>query len=244
MVIAAGVESMTRVPMGIPTILAMQAGIGVGPWSDAIKDRYGVAEFSQFTGAEMMVDKYGFDRATLDAFAVDSHRKAAAATESGAFEAEIVAAWRIEGGVHDRDEGIRADASVEGARQRSRRSRPTAGSPPATPARSATAPRACWWCRRRALKLHGLTPLARIDNLTVTAGDPVIMLDEPINATRRALERSGGTSTRSTCTRSTRRSRRCRWRGCSRSGRQSGAAQRQRRRDRARPSAWAQAGPS
>ena len=94
----------------------MQAGIGIGPWSDAIKNRYGVAEFSQFTGAEMMVDKYGFDRATLDAFAVDSHRKAAAATDSGAFEAEIVP-LAVEGGVHDRDEGIRADASVEGARR-------------------------------------------------------------------------------------------------------------------------------
>src|SRR5215210_6251902 len=112
-VIAAGVESMTRVPMGIPTILAMQAGIGTGPWSDAIKNRYNVAEFSQFTGAEMMVDKYGFDRATLDAFAVESHRKAAAATESGAFEQEIVP-LAVEGGVHDRDEGIRPDASIVG----------------------------------------------------------------------------------------------------------------------------------
>ena len=60
----------------------------------------------------------------------------------------------------------------------------------------------------------------------------------------RARRGRGGTSTRSTCTRSTRRSRRCRWPGSSRSGRQSGAAQRQRRRDRARPSAWARAGPS
>jgi acetyl-CoA C-acetyltransferase len=110
-VIAAGVESMSRVPMGIPTILAMQAGIGTGPWSDAIKNRYGVAEFSQFTGAEMMVDKYGFDRATLDAFAVESHAKAAAATDSGAFEAEIVP-LAVDGGVHERDEGIRPDAST------------------------------------------------------------------------------------------------------------------------------------
>ena len=53
-VIAAGVESMTRVPMGTPTLLPMQAGIGTGPWSERILKRYSVAEFSQFTGAEMI----------------------------------------------------------------------------------------------------------------------------------------------------------------------------------------------
>src|SRR6478735_12372827 len=51
-VIACGVESMTRVPMGTPTILAAQAGIGIGPWPQSIKQRYGVEQFSQFTGAE------------------------------------------------------------------------------------------------------------------------------------------------------------------------------------------------
>jgi acetyl-CoA C-acetyltransferase len=53
-VIAAGVESMTRVPMGTPVFLPLQAGIGTGPWPQSIKDRYGVSEFSQFTGAEMI----------------------------------------------------------------------------------------------------------------------------------------------------------------------------------------------
>ena len=56
-VIASGVESMTRVPMGTPVILPMQAGIGIGPWPQSIKDRYSVNEFSQFTGAEMMARK-------------------------------------------------------------------------------------------------------------------------------------------------------------------------------------------
>ncbi|MDQ3077878.1 MAG: acetyl-CoA C-acetyltransferase [Pseudomonadota bacterium] len=188
-VIAAGVEHMTRVPMGIPTILAMQAGIGVGPWSEAIKARYGVTEFSQFTGAEMMVDKYGFDREQIDAFAVESHLKAAAATEAGAFASEILA-LKVEGGVHDRDEGIRPDASLESLAQLKT----------IAPYGRITAGNASQICdgasgvlvvSEAALKRHGLTPLARIDNLTVTAGDPVIMLDEPIAATRRALERSG-----------------------------------------------------
>ena len=188
-VIAAGVESMTRVPMGTPVILPMQAGIGVGPWTQRIKDRYGVDQFSQFTGAEMMASKYGFGRDDLDAFALDSHRKAAAATEAGAFEREILP-LRVDDGVHARDEGIRADASLEGLSQLKT----------IAPDGVITAGNASQICdgasgvlvvSERALKEHGLVPIARIDHLTVTGGDPVIMLDEPIRATRRALERSG-----------------------------------------------------
>ena len=193
-VIAAGVESMTRVPMGTPVILPMQAGIGIGPWPQSIKDRYGVTEFSQFIGAEMMAKKYGFDREELDAFALGSHRKAAAAANSGAFDREIVVLDGVdkEGNPkrHDRDEGIRADASIEGLSELKT----------LTADGVITAGNASQVCdgasgvlvvSERALKEHGLTPLARIDNLTVTAGDPVIMLEEPIPATRRALQRSG-----------------------------------------------------
>ncbi len=193
-VIAAGVESMTRVPMGTPVILPLQAGIGIGPWPKSIKDRYGVTEFSQFTGAEMMAQIYGFTREELDAFALSSHRKAAAAANSGAFEREIVVLDGVdkEGSFrcHDRDEGIRADASLEGLAELKT----------ITASGMITAGNASQVCdgasgvlivSERALKEHGLTPIARIENLTVTAGDPVIMLEEPIPATRRALERSG-----------------------------------------------------
>src|SRR4030095_12835566 len=116
-VIAAGVESMTRVPMGTAVILRMQAGIGIGPWPQSIKGRYGVDQFSQFTGAEMMAQIYGFGREELDRFALSSHQKAAAATEGEAFEREsvIVEGLDKDGNArrHDRDEGIRADASLE-----------------------------------------------------------------------------------------------------------------------------------
>ena len=188
-VIAAGVESMTRVPMGTPVILPMQAGIGTGPWTQRIKDRYGVEQFSQFTGAEMMASKYGFGRDDLDAFALDSHRKAAAATEAGAFEREILP-LAVDDGLHSRDEGVRADASLKGLAELKT----------IAPDGVITAGNASQICdgasgvlvvSERALKDHGLTPIARIDHLTVTGGDPVIMLDEPIRATRRALERSG-----------------------------------------------------
>ena len=195
-VIAAGVESMTRVPMGLPILLPMQAGIGIGPWPQSIKDRFGVNEFSQFTGAEMIARNYGFTRDELDAFALDSHRKAAAATAANAFDREIVVldVTDKEGQAqrHDRDEGIRADASLEGL-----------GSLKTINADGViTAGNASQICdgasgvlivSERALKAHNLTPLARIDTMTVTAGDPVIMLMEPIPATLRALERSGRT---------------------------------------------------
>jgi acetyl-CoA C-acetyltransferase len=193
-VIAAGVESMTRVPMGLAVMLPLQAGIGTGPWPQSIKDRYGVTEFSQFTGAEMIARNYQMSREELDAFALKSHQRGAAATERGDFDDEIVPLTVVgEDGTersHARDEGIRFDASLEGL----------GGLKTLKPDGVITAGNASQICdgasgvmvvSEKALKVHGLTPLARIDHLTVTAGDPVIMLMEPIPATRRALERSG-----------------------------------------------------
>ena len=193
-VIAAGVESMTRVPMGTPIFLPLQAGIGTGPWPQSIKDRYGVSEFSQFTGAEMIAANYGFTREELDEFALSSHRKAAAAAEAGEFDTQIVPlAVMDEAGeetLHTIDEGIRFDASLEGL----------ASLKTLKPDGVITAGNASQICdgasgllvvSEKALKDHGLKPLARIDHLTVTAGDPVIMLMEPIPATRRALQRAG-----------------------------------------------------
>ncbi|MBX3593397.1 acetyl-CoA C-acetyltransferase [Sphingomonas sp.] len=193
-VIAAGVESMSRVPMGSTVALYAQAGIGTGPWSDTAKDRYGVKGFDQFTGAQMIAAKYGFSREIADTFALESHRKGAAAVAAGAFDREIVPI-EVTGAdgapmTHKVDQGLRLDASMEGL----------AGLKPVMDGSIITAGNASQMCdgasgvlivNERALKTHGLTPIARIDNLTVTAGDPVIMLEEPINATRRALARAG-----------------------------------------------------
>jgi acetyl-CoA C-acetyltransferase len=193
-VIAAGVESMSRVPMGSNFRLHAKAGLGVGPWSRRIKDRYGVEEFSQFTGAQMVADKYGFSRSDLDAYALESHRRAAAATRANAFDAEIVPLEILsqDGSrtQHRRDEGIRYDATLEAIG--SVKLLQEGGKISA-----ANASQICDGAsgvlvvNKKALRTHGLTPLARIHNLTVTGGDPVIMLDEPIRATRRALDRSG-----------------------------------------------------
>lgn len=194
LVIAGGVESMSRVYMGSPVTLAEQAGMGEGPFPRSILKRYGVAGFSQFEGAQRIADKYGFDREALDRFALESHRKAAAATAAGLFVDEIVPvhATGSDGDaiVHDRDEGIRSEATMESIG--SVKLLTQAGTLSA-----ATASQICdgasgiLVASEAAVKAHGLTPLARIVNLTVTGGDPVIMLEEPIPATRRSLKRSG-----------------------------------------------------
>jgi acetyl-CoA C-acetyltransferase len=193
-VIASGVESMTRVPMGLPVTLPMQHGIGTGPFSKRIQDRFGVPMFSQFIGAEMIAEKYQFRKEQLDEFALDSHRKAARATEEGVFADEIVALPVTgedgETRLHDRDEGIRYGATLEGIA--SVKLLKEGGKISA-----ANASQICDGASgvlvvsERALKEHGLKPLARVANLTVTAGDPVIMLEEVIPATARALQRSG-----------------------------------------------------
>jgi len=188
-VIAAGAESMTRAPMFSNIALHQKAGIGVGPISDRIKRRYGVESFSQFEGAELMAKKYGFDRETLDRFALESHRRAAAATKSGAFAEEIVP-LAVEGGAHTTDEGIRYDASLESiAAVKLLREGGVISA--ANASQICDGASAALVVSEKALKEHKLKPIARIVEFAVTAGDPVIMLEEPINATRRALAKAG-----------------------------------------------------
>jgi acetyl-CoA C-acetyltransferase len=189
LVIAAGVESMTRVPMGTNYTLYEQAGIGAGPFSRAILDRFKVTSFSQFTGAQMVADKYGLTREEMDAFALQSHRRAAAAIKAGAFGDEIVPV-KTPDGLVDQDEGVRFDASLDAM----------ATVKPLVEGGSITAANASQMtdgasgvlvASEAAVKYHGLTPIARVHAMAVTAGDPVMMLDEPAPATRRILARSG-----------------------------------------------------
>jgi acetyl-CoA C-acetyltransferase len=188
-VIAAGVESMTRVPMGV-TILP---GTGAKPFSDKVLERFGVSSFSQFQGAEMMARKHGFSREMLDAYSLESHRRAAAATERGDFADEIVpldVELATGSEVHQVDEGIRFDASLEGLgslKTLAEGGTITAGNA----SQVCDGASAVMVVSGQALRDHGLTPLARIVNLTVTAGDPVIMLEEPLFATDRAFQRAG-----------------------------------------------------
>ena len=187
-VVAAGVESMSRVPMGTPTSLALKAGLG-GPWSERIRRRYGVDGFSQFTGAQLIAEKYGFSREQLDWYALKSHQRAAAATNAGAFRAEIVP-LEVNGELHVVDEGIRFDATAEsiGSVKLLREGGVLSA---ANASQICDGAAGVLVANEHGLKAHGLTPLARIHNLTVTAGDPIVMLEEPIPATRRALKRAG-----------------------------------------------------
>jgi acetyl-CoA C-acetyltransferase len=192
-VIAAGAESMSRVPMGSNWSLHAKAGIGTGPWSERIQKRFGVQEFSQFEAAEMVARKHGLIREDLDRYALESHRRAHAATMAGAFEREVIP-LRIETSagpaMHSHDEGIRPDASLE-AISSVKLIREGGVISAANTSQICDGASGALIVSERALKTHNLTPLARVHTVTVSAGDPVIMLEEPINATRRALQRAG-----------------------------------------------------
>jgi len=194
-VIAAGVESMSRVPMFSPNALAAKAGLGTS-MSPAMQRRYPGVEFSQFTGAEMIAKKHAISKDALDRYALESHRRAAAATREGAFAEEIlpVEILRADGGgsgeTHGIDEGIRFDATLEGI----------AGVRPIAEGGRCTAATASQICdgasgvlvvNERGLKALGVRPLARIHHMSVMGHDPVIMLEAPIPATERALKKAG-----------------------------------------------------
>lgn len=194
LIIAGGVEHMTRVPMGSPFRLAADAGVGEGPLSDTIKRRYDVAEFSQFVGAQMVADKYGFDRDSMDEFALQSHKRAAASINRGDFHDEIVPVETTlpsgDRAIHKQDEGVRLDATIE-AIQSVKPLREGGSITAANASQICDGSSAALIVNERALKAHGLVPIARIHAISVTAGDPVIMLEEPIPATRKVLDRAG-----------------------------------------------------
>ncbi len=192
-VIAAGVESMTRVPMGLASSLPAKNGFGHYK-SPNIEKHYPNIMFSQFTGAEMMAEKYGLSKDELDEYSYQSHQRAIAATQAGRFKDEIVPVeiMRADGtkDTHHIDEGIRFDVSLDGIK----------GVKLIAENGKLTAASASQICdgasgvvvvNERGLKSLGVEPLARIHHMTMMGGDPVIMLDAPLHATERALKRAG-----------------------------------------------------
>ena len=159
-----------------------------------MEERYPGIQFSQFAGAEMLAKKYDLSREQLDAFALTSHQRAMAATKGGKFAAEIVPIQVTlpDGSVetHDKDEGIRWDATMEsigGVKLLSEDGRLTA----ATSSQICDGAAGVMIVNERGLKALGVEPLARIHHMTVIGHDPVIMLEAPIPATQKALERAG-----------------------------------------------------
>ncbi len=197
-VIAAGVESMSRVPMGASVVLPQKQGLG-HYFSPAMHERYPqVDDFSQFVGAEMMARKYGISKDDLDRFALLSHEKAIKATEAGVFDDEIlpVAVRGVDGQggdqLHRIDEGIRFDASLEsiqGVKVLQEGGRISA----ATASQICDGATGVMVVNERGLKALGVEPLARIHHLTVIGHDPEIMLEAPIPATQKALKKAGMT---------------------------------------------------
>jgi len=195
-VIAAGVESMTRVPMGLSVSLPAKEGFGV-PMSPNMQERYPNIQFSQFMGAEMMAQKYGLTKDQLDEFSYQSHQEAIAATQGGAFKEEIVAVQGKDGKAdegspvtHDSDEGIRYDSSLE-AIKGVKLLREGGYITAASSSQICDGASGVMVVSEKGLKDLGVEPLARIHNLTLIGHDPVIMLEAPLPATERALKKAG-----------------------------------------------------
>ncbi|HLL64792.1 MAG TPA: acetyl-CoA C-acyltransferase [Micromonosporaceae bacterium] len=192
LVVAGGVESMSRVPMG-----SSAGGPGGGmPYGEEIRKRYagvqGFADgeavpFSQGVGAEMVAERWKLSRARLDEYSLRSHQRAGAASDGGLFQAEIAAVDGVRA-----DEGIRRETSLEKLGSLATPFRPDGGVVTAGSASqisdgaAALAITTSEWAAA-----HGLTPLARIHTAVVAADDPVIMLTAPIPATAKALRRAG-----------------------------------------------------
>ncbi|WP_405088540.1 acetyl-CoA C-acetyltransferase [Microbispora sp. NBC_01389] len=184
LVVAAGVESMSIVPMGSSITAALEKGMPF-PFGDKWVERYGTQEISQFRGAELMCEKWGFTREDLEVYAYESHQRAAKAIAGGLFREQITPV----GGVTD-DEGPRPDTTLDkmaGLKTLREGGRITA----ATSSQISDGSGALLIASERAVREHGLVPRARIVTLALAGDDPVYMLTAPIPATRKALDRTG-----------------------------------------------------
>jgi acetyl-CoA C-acetyltransferase len=192
-VIASGVESMSRVPMGLSVSLAAKEGFGL-PKSPRMEDRYPNIQFSQFMGAEMMAKKYGLTKDQLDEFGFKSHQRAIAATQGGRFKDEIVAIeittadGKTE--LHTIDEGIRFDVTLEGVKG-VKLLQEGGAITAATSSQICDGASGVMIVNEAGLKTLGIEPMARIHHMTVVGGDPVIMLEAPIPGTEKALKKAG-----------------------------------------------------
>jgi acetyl-CoA acyltransferase len=182
-VIAGGVESMSRVPIGS----ARTVGEPYGP---AVRKRYGRDSFSQGLGAEAIARRWQLDRTRLDEFSLESHQRSIAATDSGAFDAQL-APVPVSDGALRHDEGMRRDTSME----RLAGIRPAFAEDGVIHAGNASqisdgAAALLIMASDKAAEL-GLRPLARYHSGAVIGDDPVTMLTGPIPATAMVLKRAG-----------------------------------------------------
>ena len=192
-VICGGVEAMSTVEIGSNVRDGLEKGRGV-PKGDRLELQYPGIQFSQFDGAELLAEKYQISREALDEFGLLSHQRAATATKSGYFEQEIVPLnIELEDGskdVHTVDEGIRFEANLEGMQSLNALREGgviTAG----TASQISDGAAAIMVANEEAVSKLDLPVRAKIHSLAVVGSDPVIMLEGPIPATEKVLEKAG-----------------------------------------------------
>ncbi|MEZ0359306.1 acetyl-CoA C-acyltransferase [Mycobacterium sp. ENV421] len=183
-VVAGGVESMSRTPMGA------SLANGGNPYSAGFKGRYDRTP-NQGIGAEMMATKWGLSRTDLDQFSLDSHEKAAAAQDSGAFEDQIVGIKDAEGNVVLKDEGIRRGTTLEKMGQLKPAFSEDGVIHAGNSSQISDGSAALLFMSAEKAKSLGLKPIARVHTATLAGSDPVMMLSGPIPATQKALAKSG-----------------------------------------------------
>jgi acetyl-CoA acyltransferase len=191
-VIAAGVECMTRVPMGVT-----MNGPGM-PFGPKMMERYQAAGglVPQGISAEMIADKWGLTREDMDAFSVESHKRAARATEEGRFEREIIPVTvETEEGKEEfaRDQGIRPDSSMESLANLKPAFKPDGKVTAANSSQITDGAAALLIMSEDKAKELGLTPRARFHSFALAGVDPIMMLTGPIPSTSKVLERAGMT---------------------------------------------------
>jgi acetyl-CoA acyltransferase len=189
-VVAAGVENMTRVPMGITA----QNGPGL-PFGARMLERYANGLVPQGISAEMIAEKWAISREELDELSLESHRRAARATEEGRFEGQIVPVEiALEDGstqVVSRDEGIREDTSLEKLASLQPAFQADGKVTAGNSSQISDGAVAILIMGEDTADELGLTPKARFHTFATVGVDPVIMLTGPIPATSKALDRAG-----------------------------------------------------
>jgi acetyl-CoA acyltransferase len=186
-VVAGGVESMSRVPMG-STAGDGSAGMPLGPKYLA---RYDGVHPNQGIGAEMMAERWNLSRTQLDEFSLASHEKAAKAQADGAFDEEIVPVTTPDGTVVSADEGVRIGGTVEKLASLKTPFKENGVISAGNASQISDGSAALLVTTTEKAAELGLRPLARVHTTVVAADDPVIMLTAPIPATQKALQRSG-----------------------------------------------------
>jgi acetyl-CoA acetyltransferase family protein len=186
-VIAAGVEVMTRVPMGA----SVQSGPGF-PFGPKMMERYAAVGglVPQGISAELIADKWDLSRADLDAFSLESHRRAARALDEGRFENEIVPVTGADGGQFSRDEGVRPDSSLEKLASLKPAFKADGKVTAGNSSQISDGAAALLIMTEEKANELGLRPRARFHAFALAGVDPVTMLTGPIPATDKVLDRA------------------------------------------------------